>query len=151
MVAKSVTGDTPTRCLSSSNIDQNDPAAYLACLSFDNKPLEALRQDSLILQQMSMSFIGVVPEYVYLEWIKMTELHTVMHAVKNKCLLIVSGTLESWKRTLLRGSTNGVSVEVRIMCNKAYDVFSGSRLIELFINYERVYLPDETFILKGRR
>lgn len=95
---KKVLGDSPTRGLDESYINIKDPAAVLACLNMDNKPLETLREYSLAWEHYYLGFLVIGP--LPIEVITHTELFITIKESNHKVINIISGRLSQWFRAI---------------------------------------------------
>ena len=88
--------ESPTRGLDDTYIKLNDPQAYLACLSFDNKPLEHLRHGyrecSEAFQHVSISFICEDTYHKIARILGITSLKKMYH----EPLLIITGDIREY-------------------------------------------------------
>lgn len=149
-MCQDVLGYSPTRGLDECAIDPKSPAAYLATLDLENQPLEHLRnpEDSQGFHHVFFSFIVelISPEDIMA--IKGGRLRVLNKRGSSTYLAILSGSILDWYYQTIFGCTKKSSIGVRQVMNKCYEYLCLAGFKEVWSNYERIDLQDQTFYLR---
>lgn len=144
-------GFSPTRGLDEARLDIKSPAAYLATLDLENKPLEQLgsgRYTSNSFDQMFFAFILQADDFLLMEIYKeCSRLKILSKRGKRQNLVIISGTMSEWHDNIIACHNERVSTEIREVANRCLDIFEQSGFKEVWSRWRRVMLKDSTFIL----
>lgn len=144
-------GFSPTRGLDSAGLDpKTDPAAFLAALSLDNRPLDTLRQGrvvSSILAHFSISFVAVLPPDVIIGLQSATRLKLHARQGKREWVVILSGTLDEWHDGIVAGCSRNANSDLRVLMSQVLRYLSQTGFREVFQNYEHVTADDNTITL----
>lgn len=101
---EAVLGYSPTRGLDAAGLfDIKDPAAFVACVDLNNKPLEALRQlwNPYILEHGFLSVLLRVENHQPLEQLAFLDLSIIGKKGETESVYIISGTIAKWKQAIL--------------------------------------------------
>lgn len=138
---------SPTKGLDVANIPIKDPAAYVACFNLENKPLESLRLfTNVAYHHFSISFL--IDVKVPIELYTLGRVKHFEKTYRQHTLTILSGTIYDWLQTI--EYTQHFDLEIRRILNEIVNILSSTWLKEIFATYERIFLPDKTFILKRK-
>lgn len=145
-------GFSPTRGLDAAGLNpKTDPAAFLAALSLDNRPLDTLRQGravSNILSHSSLSFVAVLPPDVLIGLQSATRLKLHARQGKRDYVVIISGTMDEWHDALVAGCSRGANPDVRMLMSQALRFIEQTGFREVFQNYDHIVnAEDNTTIL----
>ena len=152
-ICNEVLGFSPTRALDKTYLNVTDPAAFLACLDLEDKPLEALREGkrrSGIYSHFFASLIAVVPNDVVSQVVNLGRLAIYSKEAKRESVVIMSGTMDNWYDAILSGCTKSVSYDVRAVMTGALACFEKVGLREVFAELVHKTMLDGTIELCQR-
>lgn len=155
-------GESPTRGLDQCHIDLRDPAAYLATLGMDNKPLLNLqygrfRNDSFSV--VHFSFMGLLDNQTIrvLQYrTKLETVHVKSGDYENQFLTVIAGSIAAWQdafnfnmshREHQRGNLIIDKSLLHFLC-ECYNFFKQSYFREVFPKEIVPYGQDDLFLLK---
>lgn len=148
--AHEAVGYSPTRgldaCLSPTH---RDPAAFVACLDLQNKPLEALRhgRERGLFCHYFMSFICVIDEATIRHINEQTRLATWSTSIqRGQFFTVLSGTMDQWHDAIVTGCRIEVPWEFRSTMNSIYNIIVNAGFKEAF-PYKKIENQDRTFSL----
>jgi len=145
-------GYSPTRGLDKNNLDMETPSSYLACLDLSNEPLKALSQGvfSKIFKHVSCSFIGLVSNRILQEIQKHADLEiSLKYSDQEEAYVaIFTGDMRQWYMACVSLCQNAVNKDARLLFNIVLIYFEKAGYRGLWANYNKIYLKDESFILK---
>lgn len=144
-------GFSPTRGLDDAGISLKQASAFLATLSLDNKPREALRDNVKILHHFFISFIiSIEPEFLVdlYNWYYMLEL--LSKSTDHKDFCICSGTVHEWRDTVVMGCNKNSPKIIRQISNHIYNNLLSGGFSDIFYDFTRNNLLDDTFELKRK-
>lgn len=151
-IVQKVIGKSPTRGLDTARIDIQEPSAFLSTLDLENSPLENLRKGyfkNTTFDHVSFSFVGIVDKEIILEISNRLPLKILTETSDNiQYLIILTGNMSDWYRTILIGCSHDVSKQCRILMNQCYVHFSNSGFKEVWSKHIRQQQSDKTFIFK---
>lgn len=150
-MTQNVLGDSPTRGLDSCGISTDKPAAFSACLGFDNDPLGTLRNNRHVLEHSMASFLAVLESETLLEISGLSRLRIIHQEVRrHEVLAVLTGTMREWLDAIITGSRKECTYECRRCMNACQALFVSSGFGSLWDSYSKQTLPDETIILTRR-
>jgi len=146
---RKLVGEGPVKAVDAAEIPLDDPAAFVSCLKFNNRPFETLEdKGSDIFRHSFLTCIGCLKTEEITDFIfENPDLRRIVHGQ----IIIVSGTLYDWIRAILDGCYESSSSSNRRIMNDLFERLNNSHLKRCFQCYERVYLQDDTFILRFRK
>lgn len=144
-----VTGKSPTHNLDAHYMKPDNLGSFLASLREARDPRHVLRNDPFVTDHVFASFM-ILCSYDVLANASMWDLHTLFYEAKRDVILITSGSLSQWRKTIYFVCQPDSSYEIRIIMNKCLLYFERASLGEIFSNYKRDTIQDGTFILKER-
>lgn len=145
-------GNSPTSNVDNSTIKLADFAKYIISLDeFQNgdlqSPLETLRNETNPLNHLFFSFLIVSAKSTLFKIMESTDLSIISRSkTKSKSQVsVISGTLFQWRNALI---SQQKSKEVRLVFNRCLSFFYKFGLGNIFDNYRKHTLGDETFLLE---
>lgn len=100
-VTQEVLGISPTRGLDANNIKLDSPAAFPACLTFDNKPVEALANSDAVLRHSYATFM-IVGSRKEITWIATRVcLERLYKSGEDESFIVLSGNMLQWKQEIV--------------------------------------------------
>lgn len=133
-----------TRGHDKSNITLDDPAAYAAALSGDQKPLENLRNKQRGFAHVHVSFIGTTTDGVLIDLVALTRIR--IHKLPKAVILTAS--LDEWKSALLDCCQLMTSYELRCLFTDIYFYFYRTLFREMFYGAVVVEHTDKTVLIR---
>jgi hypothetical protein len=146
-LCQDVLGYSPTRGIDSCHLTLQDAAAPLALLDCNNKPLEALRNPGGHFHHMHVSFIGRLDDAEVAELAGQTDIKLHTKEGRREWLVIMTASMNTWREEILRHSVRQSSPSLRAIMNHVLKLFEQAGFREIFSNYSKQHLTDETFIL----
>lgn len=149
-ICDEVLGFSPTRALDKTHLKVTDPAAFLACLDLEDRPLEALRQGkrrSGIYSHFFASLIAVVPNDVVPQVMNLGRLAIYSKEAKRESVIIMSGTMDNWYDAILAGCNKGVDTDLRSVMTGSLHCFERVGLREVFSDLTHKTMTDGTTYL----
>lgn len=141
---------SPTRGLDEcASPTHRDPAAFLACLDLQNKPLEALRYGRLkgLFRHYFISFVSILSDETVISINEKTKVATYSTEVSRGMFHVtLSATMDIWYDAILAGCREDVAWEFRSVMNGIYDLLLAAGFREAF-SFEKKHLADRSFIL----
>ncbi len=140
-------GHSPTHNVDNSTIKLADFAKYIISLDeFQNdsstNALDTLRNDTVPLYHLFFSFLIISSKASIFNIMESTDLSIVSKKGK---ISVISGTLFQWRNALISQSK---SKEVRLIFNQCLSFFAKFGLGNIFDNYRKCVLKDDTFLLE---
>jgi len=143
-------GRSPVHNLDVYHMTPDSIGAFMASLMDGRDPRQILRHEARVLNHIHLSFL-ICCEDELLSEIVTWDLDTLSYEAKRrKLVLILSGTIKQWKETALSVCTPGTVYEARVIMNKCVLYMEKAGLAEVFGNYKKEPLRDESFILKEK-
>lgn len=142
-------GYSPTRGLDGiSSPTHRDPAAFLACLDLQNRPLEALRhgRERGLFCHYFMSFMTVIDEATVRHINEQTRLATWSTGIHRGLFVVLSGTMDQWHDAICTGCRLEVPWEFRSVMNGVYNIIINAGFREAF-PFKKIDHSDGTFYL----
>jgi hypothetical protein len=143
-------GYSPTRgldaCVSPTH---KDPAAFLACIDLQNKPLEAIRHGYKrgLFRHFFFGFSFLLSENELRELHQRTRLALFSEASGRDYLVIASGTMDQWHDAVICMCQIDCLYELRVIFNTIYNLFLNMGFREAF-PYSKIEQQDGTFAIK---
>jgi len=152
-----VVGVSPTRGLDEHQIDLKHPKAFIASLDCKNNPQEAMK-NAAPLQHLCHGFLSffaiLTEEHLQYNFVGVFPLYAKMciHFIKgeDKRIMIMSGTLATWREVLLACNHHLVPTIIREFSNELYTMFKSAGLRDLWHGYKQIFLPNNTFELRTK-
>lgn len=143
-------GYSPTSNVDNSTIKLADFAKYIISLDeFQNgtsaNALETLRNKINPLNHLFFSFLIVSSKTSVFKIMESTDLEVISRKGK---ISIISGTLKQWRNALITQQKNK---EARLIFNQCLSFFFKFGLGNIFDNYRKHVLEDNTFLLEYKR
>lgn len=139
-------GVSPSRGIDGCYLDLEDPASFAGSVDMENQPLEALREH-VGLAHSFISFLAVIDED------GLRQLHGVSIRVLSKAhskysyLAVLSGTIDEWYRSIIRGMRRDSPKELRALMTMAHSFLCQTGFREIFTQHTKKDLGDGTAIL----
>ena len=150
-------GSSPTSNVDNSTIKLADFAKYIVSLDeFQNgsgtNVLDTLRNETNPLNHLFFSFLIVSTKSTLFKIMESTDLSIVSRSkTKGRAksqISVISGTLFQWRNALISQQKNK---EVRLVFNQCLSFFSKFGLGNIFDNYRKHTLGDDTFLLEYKK
>ena len=144
-VCNEVLGFSPTRALDKTHIKATDPAAFLACLDMEDRPLDALRQGkrrSGVFAHFSASLIAITPIDLVPKISNLGRLAIYSKEAKREAVVIMSGNMDAWYDAILSGCNKHVDPELRGVMTGCLHCFERVGLREIFSSLTHNTMPD---------
>jgi hypothetical protein len=141
----------PTRGLDRLGIKLDEPAAYLATLSFDTEPLKQLRSCVLTgttADHVSASFIGTCDPSELTRYVRLSIL-PIAKTKSGAYLTILTGTMSEWYRAILITGSVDVPLSIRNIFTVIYHSFSRTLFKEFFVTLKVVEHTDGTILIRS--
>lgn len=145
-------GHSPTSSIDNSTIKLADFAKYIVSLDeFQNgidasvDALEILRNETNPLNHLFFSFLIVSSKASIFKIMESTDLSVISRKGK---ISVISGTLFQWRNALI---SQQKSKETRLIFNQCLSFFAKMGLSNIFDNYRKCILKDNTFLLEYKR
>jgi hypothetical protein len=120
---------------------------YLACMIKDGNIRQAIRDITYPLRHVSASFLVITSERDIQE-IRFNSSMSVSVIEEDKYLM--TGTLEDWKITALDLLKKESTSKTRFIINCCVLCIERADLMDVFGNYRKQTLPDQTFIFQRK-
>lgn len=150
-LTKRALGISPARGLDQDHIPLHDPAAFIATLDMENKPLEALRtHDSSIFHHMCMTCAGIIHEDLVHKIITRLPCGVLIYPSitgKGDKYIIITATMDKWINAILQSCQGNTDDDLRKVMSNLFEVMMSSTFKEVFSKYKRTKLPDGTYVL----
>lgn len=146
-------GYSPTINIDNSTIKLADFAKYITSLDeFQNgsgtNALETLRNETSPLHHLFFSFLIVSSKASIFKIMESTDLSIISRGKAKNQISVVSGTLFQWRNALI---SQQKSKEVRLIFNQCLSFFAKMGLSNIFDNYRKCDLEDDTFLLEYKK
>jgi len=142
-------GHSPTISIDNSTIKLADFAKYIISIDeFQNgtdasvSALETLRNETNPLSHLFFSFLIVSSKVSIFKIMESTDLSVISRKGK---ISVISGTLFQWRNALI---SQQKSKETRLIFNQCLSFFAKMGLSNIFDNYRKCVLKDNTFLLE---
>lgn len=150
-VATDYIGRSPTRSLDESGHRAGDLFSFVAAIgAFESGrlPLDAARYRHHLLRHLSFTFLVCVDEpNCYFELLKLSSLAISDNSERGgPFAFIISGSLETYRRTIIELCTRSASFNLRYICDAFYLNFVKLGLEEIFFGFNKEGLSDGTFV-----
>jgi hypothetical protein len=147
-----VLGFNPARALGSTVIKMESPAAYLATLDFENRPLDQLREGAFLnstFDHMQVSFIAELDNDSLLELLQtLPILDYIVKKSKKTYLVIISAKMSVWYTAVVNGLQPHRAVEIRQIFQIILIWFDNMGFKDVWSAHNRKIQDDGTFILQ---
>jgi hypothetical protein len=147
-----VLGFNPAKGLSSTVIKLESPAAYLATLDFENRPLEQLRNGVLLnntFDHLQVSFIAEFDSDTITELLQtLPRLDYIIKKGRKTFLVIISAKMSVWYQAVINGLQEHRSYEIRKIFQIILIWFDNLGFKDIWSTHQRRILDDGTFILQ---
>ena len=145
---------SPTRGLDDYGISIESPVAYLACLNFENNPLQQLRNGFLegpTFKHFYFSFLTIGESFIFTQFEGEFEifLKRIPNNFKQEYVAIMTASIQTWINVSIRFCKSFRMFENRAIINRIVNHLENMGFKELWNDYEKVTLDDKTFILKA--
>jgi len=150
-MCQEVLGFSPTRGLDEQGMSVENPAAFLGCLSLDNKPLENLRTGIFrnnTWRHYCLSFIIKADMKLYSQIVELGILHIVHKRRDDDFIIIISGDIFQWKMAVLCACDRDRRKEIRFAFNVIYTHLKSGGFGPIWHSYETQQLSDNTFTIR---
>lgn len=152
-------GHSPSRGIDSSNLKLSDYACFLAALGEfqsgkEEEPLNTLRNNDYILKHLFFGFLISGSTSLIFRIMELTDLNVITAKAKNKGrVAIVTGTLYQWKSAIIACLDQKLikNFELRWVFNECLNCFYISGLRNVFDDYRKVGLKDQTYLLEYKK
>lgn len=148
---------SPTRSLDAAGVTPGLPPSYIAALAeFHCKgaqPNQAMKNSDLYLPHMSFGFlVSCDRETMHQLLIAGGDFSIIMaEPGRMKENFIITGTLETWKRAIIKSCQSEAFPEIREFMNYFWIFFDKMGFREIFADHRRKDLKDGTFALEQKR
>jgi hypothetical protein len=147
-----VLGFNPARALGSTVIKLETPAAYLATLDFENRPLDQLRDGVFLnntFDHMQVSFIAELDHDALLELLQtLPTLDYIVKKAKKTYLVIISAKMSIWYTAIINALQLHRPIEIRQIFQIILIWFDNLGFKDVWETHSRVIQDDGTFILQ---
>lgn len=148
--SREAVGYSPTRGLDAvASPTHRDPAAFIACIDLENKPLEALRNGLQrgLFRHYFMSFMCRLEEPTVRIINEETHIATLSTSMgRGEMFVILSGTMDQWVEAVAYGCREGSNWEFRSCMNGVYNILLNAGFREAF-SFKKIENRDGTFTL----
>lgn len=154
-----LTGHSPTHSIDNSNLKLSDYARYLVTLGEfqsgkQQNPLDVLRDNDHLLRHLSFGFLISGTTSLIFRVMELTDLNVLTaKGVDKGRVAVVTGTLEQWKKAIIACLSQKLikNYELRWVFNECLNCFYSAGLRNIFDNYRKKGLEDQTFLLEYKR
>lgn len=147
-----VLGCNPTRGLGSTIIELNTPAAYLATLDLENRPLNQLRSGAFInntFDHLHVSFIAELDtDVLHTVLTTFPNLDYITKKAKKTYLVIISANMSIWYQTIVKALKPNQEYEIREIFKIILVWFDNFGFKDVWSEYDRKIQQDGTIILQ---
>ena len=148
-ISQDILGVSPSKGIDASYLDIKDPAAYLASLDIENRPLDALRKHGPALDHCTFSFIGCVDT----ETLLCVHADTYIKVFRKQVgftdhFVILSATIRDWVRSLEKMLSKDSHYLLRQLGTFCLSYFQQTGYREVFAKYKKSKAQDGTTILE---
>lgn len=149
-------GYSPTRGLDASGLKLGYYTRFIVALGEfqsgkEEKPLDVLHNSDYILRHLSFSFLISGSSSLVFRVMELTDLDVLTAKGKDKGrVAVVSGTLKQWKEAIIVCLDQKLvkNFELRWVFNQILDYLYQAGLRNIFDNYRKKGLEDQTFLLE---
>lgn len=154
-----LTGHSPTHSIDNSQLKFGDCANFLIALgefqsNKEEKPLDVLRNNDYLLRHLHFGFLISGSTASAFRILELTDLDVLTAKGKNKGrVIIITGTLKQWKDAIVicLGQKLVKNFELRWIFNQCLDCFYQAGLRNIFDDYKRKELEDQTYLLEYKK
>lgn len=146
---QAVLGYSPTRGLDAGTLPKHsDPAAFLACVDFGNKPEYALREGPAQgwFAHYFVSFLAELNQETINAFSEHTRISVLSRQGRGSFLVVLSGTMDLWHSAIVNGCRRDVDSSFRHCMNDIYNKVLVMGFRPSF-RQKKQDLRDGTFIL----
>jgi len=150
--AESILGFNPAKALGSTVIKLETPAAYLATLDFENRPLEQLRDGAVLnntFDHIQVSFIAELDGDSLIELLQtFPNLDYIIKKSKKTYLVILTAKMSVWYPTIIKALQPTRPEEIRKIFQIILIWFDNMGFKDVWATHDRKIQDDGTFILQ---
>ena len=121
-------GFSPSTGLGETYIKIESPAAYLATLDLENRPLHQLRRGHFInstFEHFSFSFICALDSSLITELLtRFSNLHFLVSKGRKEYLVIITATMADWYTAVRRGLNVSQDIDIREFFHNIFAIFT---------------------------
>ncbi len=147
-----VLGFNPAQALGSTVIKLETPAAYLATLDFENRPLDQLRMGAFLnntFDHVCVSFIAELDHEALLELLQtLPTLDYIVKKARKTYLVVISAKMSIWYTAVLNALQLNRPIEVRQIFQIILIWFDNLGFKDVWSEHDRMLQQDGTFILQ---
>lgn len=141
---KDFTGESPTRGIDVANISPKKPIAFLKTLDFHNQTHMTIGQEHLY-NHSFFSFIVEMDSYDMIDIAARGEVSLAYTEKRSRVLVLMSGTLLQWKRSIINISHKTSSSGARSIINEIQSILETAGFREVWAEIKFYPNNDGTF------
>lgn len=152
-----VKGFATNRVADASKRTLSDPAKFLVILKSIQDPglrdaLAGLRDSVDLMPALHYSFMVVADQATLYDVATRSPVHIISSpAVDGECFAVVAGNLQEWFLGTLACCSDDKPYNVRFLFDRVVQFFESIGLGELWYEYRKKTLPDQTFLLEHKK
>jgi len=154
-----LTGHSPTRGLDASGLKLGGYTRFIAALGeFQSgkalNPFDTLKSNNHLLRHLFFGFLVSGSTSLIYRIMELTDLNVTSAKAKDKGrVAVVSGTLEEWKAAIITCLDKSLvrNFELRWVFNSCLDIFYSAGLRNVFDDYRKKGLEDQTYLLEYKK
>lgn len=154
-----LTGHSPTHSIDNSDLKLSDYARYLVTLGEfqsggEQEPLNLLRNNNHLLRHLFFGFLISGSTSLIFRILELTDLDvSTAKGVDKSRVAVVTGTLEQWKNAIITCLNQKLikNYELRWVFNECLNCFNSAGLRNIFDNYRKKGLEDQTYFLEYKK
>lgn len=151
-----LTGLSPTSSIDNSNLKLSDYARYLVTLGEfqsgkQQEPLNVLRNNDHLLRHLFFGFLISGSSTLIFKIMELTDLNVITTKKTGKGrVAVITGTLKEWKDSIIICLNQKLvrNYELRWVFNECLNCFYAAGLRNVFDNYRKKGLEDQTYLLE---